>query len=211
MVSGAFGIGHPPVRQYRGSRSSSLSKEDFLPHTYESDPDTFFPVLNGTYAFPSPRAYSPAQAAFSIPSSRRATPVLAPMIYPYPATVPQMQSPRPVMYPIHHLYSGPAPLLPPLPQLPNMATLFRTATSMTPSHSRAPLTHQYVPQRARHSLSVSTSGYTTFGPRPGRGEQQSTTRASLNEQLLQQQLARLASPRLPPGVSERRRWERCVT
>ena len=154
---------------------------------------------------------SPSQATFSLPPSRRATPAPIPMIYPYPATIPHLQSPEPVSYSMPRFYSGPPPHLPALPQLPDMTHLFRIPSLMMSNRSPTPFTHHYVPQRIRHSMSISSSDYSHLGPRPGRGEQQSMTRASLNEQLLQQQMMRHATPVLPPGISERRRWERCVT
>jgi hypothetical protein len=214
-----------PAAPSHRSSDASLVKEDFLPHSYDPEPET----AQVTDIYPALSRLAHLQP--STPS-RRATP--APAVYPYLETVPTIQRMEPAAYPYSAQYamsSSPAPT-----QLTeHRSSVSRLPTILTPGRTPRPSLedgsslqaqprYQMQNQRIRPSHSIASSGFTDrrsqYGPRPGRDERQSVPRASLNEQMLSQQLGRKAynlngipeePPRLPVGVMERRRWERCST
>lgn len=210
-----------PAAPSHRSSDASLVKEDFLPHSYDPDPET----AQVTDIYPALSRVAHSQAS----PSRRGTP--APALYPYPDTLPTLQRMEPAAYPYTSPYTlskSPAP--PRLPDLPPLSTISRLPTILTPGRTPrpsrdeiSPVQPQYQNQRVRHSHSTASSAAerrSQYGPRPGRDERQSVPRASLNEQVLSQQLGRKSyamygasdePPRLPVGVMERRRWERCST
>lgn len=239
-----------PSRPSGPGRRASASAM-FQPQSYDADPVTA--DLEDVYPALSRRAYSQVSVARShSPSlagapSRRNTPAPAPAVWPYPETVPAIQRMAPAAYP----YSSPQtayggePRTPHAPRLPSLQHIPRigTPSALTPgrpSSPAAPMQHflrhaptpapdhhfQYQYQNNNAAGSVCSSRFATsqYGPRPGRTEQQSVVRSSLNEDMLHQQLMgrRMLpstqgsryldeAPRLPVGVMERRRWERCST
>lgn len=212
-----------PAAPSHRSSDASLVKEDFLPHSYDPEPET----AQVTDIYP---ALSRLTRSHGSPS-RRGTP--APALFPYPGSLPSLQRLEPVAYPSASPYVlSKTPSPPQLPNLPPLSTLSRLPTILTPGrtprpapYDLSPLAPQFQNQRVRQSHSVASTAQerrSQYGPRPGRDERQSVPRASLNEQMLSKQLGRKSyalsgdkipeePPRLPVGVMERRRWERCST
>lgn len=205
-----------PAAPSHRSSDASLVKEDFLPHSYDPDPET----AQVTDIYP---ALSKFQHGTGSPS-RRGTP--APALYPYPEIVPCLQRLEPAAHPYASPYVlSKTPTPPRLPDLPPLSTISRLPTILTPGRTpRASLDEgpHFQNQRARSIASTAQERRSQYGPRPGREERQSVQRASLNEQMLSKQLGRKSyamggeripeePPRLPVGVMERRRWERCST
>lgn len=169
-------------RDMTANSSATWAKEDFLPHSGENEPTN--------------SAYSLVDVYPALPKFARGpiTPTSA-----APASASNLGSPYPP-FPARSPVSSMATIAPHFSQT-TLPVIRKVDSSIhaTPQYPQGQVQSPPMMQRLARGPSI------LFKPRPGPTEQQSGHRLSMSRGGLPSHVV------LPPGVAERRRWERCST
>lgn len=177
-------------RDITSNSSATWAKEDFLPHSGEND------------ASPVNASFSIVDVYPTLPRFARGpiTPTLASAAA--GGAISNVGSPYPPFTPGRSSISSSSPSKPiPHFQQTTLPVIREMDTAIHANHQHYNNGQQIQPMTQRLARGPSI----LFKPRPGPIEQQSGHRLSMNRGGLPSHVV------LPPGVAERRRWERCST